>query len=63
MPRREIQKKLGLKDEKYFRNTYIQLSIKAGYVEMTIPEKPKSRLQKYRLTKNGSQILKKLKSK
>ena len=29
-----------------------------GYLEYTMPEKPNSRLQKYRLTLNGQELLK-----
>jgi ATP-dependent DNA helicase RecG len=53
MNRVEIMKALGLKDEKHFREHYQQAAIAAGLIEMTIPEKPNSRLQKYRLTAKG----------
>lgn len=53
MTRGEIQKKLGLKDEKHFREYYQQVAVKLGLIEMTIPDKPRSRLQKYRLTEKG----------
>ena len=53
MSRKEIQQKLKLKDEKNFRQKYLIPAIKEGFVEMTVPEKPKSRLQKYRLTAKG----------
>jgi len=51
--RRELQDLLGLKDAEHFRKTYLLLAIEAGLVKMTLPEKPKSRFQKYRLTKKG----------
>ncbi len=53
MSRDNLQKILGLKDDKYFRNSYINKALSDKYIEMTIPEKPNSRLQKYRLTTLG----------
>jgi Fic family protein len=58
MTRKEIQQKLGLVDEKHFREFYQQPAIAAGLMEMTIPDKPNSRLQKYRLTPKGAAFIK-----
>ena len=58
MTRGEIQKKLGLRDEKHFRENYQQVGVKLSLIEMTIPDKPRSRLQKYRLTDAGKHLLK-----
>ena len=49
----EIQKIFGLKERRTFFRSYIQPALKLGLIEMTIPDKPNSRLQKYRLTKKG----------
>lgn len=57
MRRAELMAALGLKDEKHFREHYQQTAIQQGLVEMTIPDKPRSRLQKYRLTDLGKQVL------
>ncbi|WP_448871767.1 Fic family protein [Desulfobulbus propionicus] len=57
MSRREIMDLLGLKDEKHFREHYQQRAIKAGVIELTIPDKPTSRLQKYRRTALGRTIV------
>ncbi len=53
MPRRQIQERLGLKDEKHFRAKYLKPAIAQGLIEMTLPDKPNSRLQKYRVTHRG----------
>jgi len=50
---------LELKDEKHFRKYYQQVAVAAGFLEMTIPDKPNSRLQKYRLTEKGRASLRK----
>lgn len=54
--RSEIQSALGLKDEKHFRDAYLKPALAAGLIEMTIPDKPRSRLQKYRLTVQGRAV-------
>ncbi|MDD5306231.1 MAG: ATP-binding protein [Deltaproteobacteria bacterium] len=53
MKRQEIQAILGLKHEDHFRGAYLVPALDAGFIEMTIPEKPTSRLQRYRLTPKG----------
>lgn len=62
MNRSEIMEALGLKDEKHFREHYQQTAVAAGLIEMTIPEKPKSSKQRYRLTPLGKAIRSKAKS-
>ncbi|HKL85739.1 MAG TPA: hypothetical protein VJ861_05355 [Treponemataceae bacterium] len=48
LSRKELQVRIGLADEKNFRQKYLLPALVAGYIEMTIPEKPQSSLQKYR---------------
>jgi hypothetical protein len=62
MTRGEIQEKPGLRDEKHFRENYQQIAVKLGIIEMTIPDKPCSSKQKYRLTDKGEKWLKEGKS-
>ena len=57
MKRTEIQQALGLKHEDHFRAAYLVPALEAGLIEMTIPDKPRSRLQKYRLTKKSADLL------
>ena len=47
----EIMDKLGLNHRKTFRDNYLNPALDLGLVEMTIPEKPTSRNQRYRLRK------------
>ena len=58
----EILTNLGLSDRTHLREHYIDPAIASGLVERTIPEKPTSRLQKYRLTEKGQAMLAQLKS-
>ncbi|WP_244512311.1 Fic family protein [Maridesulfovibrio ferrireducens] len=53
MSRDELQAVLGLKDRKSFREIYLKPALEEGLIEMTIPDKPNSKLQKYRLTVKG----------
>ena len=59
--RKELQEMLRLKNAEHFRKAYLFPAITAGLVEMTLPDKPKSRLQRYRLTENGRALQKLLK--
>jgi len=54
----EIQDALGLKHREYFRDNYLIPSMNEGYLEMTIPDKPSSPNQKYRLTVKGQELKK-----
>ena len=55
MSREALQAALGLSDRKSFRDRYLKPALADGLIEMTIPEKPNSRSQKYRLTDKGRQ--------
>jgi ATP-dependent DNA helicase RecG len=59
MSRRALQNRLELKGEDNFRNLYLMPALAAGLIEMTRPDKPRSRLQKYRLTGKGKSVLSK----
>ncbi len=53
MHRDEILDKLGLADRKNLRENYLNPAFDAGLIEYTLPETPKSKHQKYRLTEKG----------
>jgi hypothetical protein len=53
MTRPQLQTAIGLQGLANFRGLYLVPALKHGLVEMTIPDKPNSRLQKYRLTDKG----------
>ena len=48
---------MDLTDRTKFRRKYIHPLLEAGILELTIPEKPNSQNQKYRLTAKGLGIL------
>ena len=53
MGRSELQGLLSIKNRDYFRTDYLNPAINTGYIELTIPDKPNSQNQKYRLTTKG----------
>lgn len=57
MDRAHLQEKLRLSDRKSFRVLYLAPAMEQGLVEFTLPDKPNSRLQKYRLTAAGKAAL------
>lgn len=62
MKRRDIQEALALRHEDYFREAYLVPALTVGVIEMTIPGKPKSGKQKYRLTQKGRDLVESRKS-
>ncbi|HNQ62905.1 MAG TPA: UvrD-helicase domain-containing protein [Syntrophorhabdaceae bacterium] len=61
MSRPELQKIVGINDISHFRGSYIIPALEQGLLEMTLPDKPKSRQQKYRLTEKGKTLQTKFK--
>ena len=52
----ELALRVGISQPKNLRRRYLRLLLDMGFVEYTIPQKPNSRLQKYRLTEKGSAL-------
>ena len=61
MNRKQIQEALSLKNTKHVRKTYLLPALQDGLIEMTIPDKPRSKYQRYRLTPAGREYLQKSK--
>jgi ATP-dependent DNA helicase RecG len=59
LDRRALQDALGLKNEEHFRKAYLLPALKSGSIEMTLPDKPRSSKQRYRITLRGKRVLKK----
>ena len=57
MTARQLRQVLNLADREHFRTGYLLPALDAGWIEMTIPDKPRSRLQRYRLTAAGRACL------
>ena len=49
----EVQKITGIRHWETFQRNYLDRLLSEQILERTIPEKPNSRLQKYRLTEKG----------
>jgi Fic family protein len=49
----ELMHTLDLSHRPTFRKNYLHPSLNEGFIEMTVPGTPNSRLQKYRITKKG----------
>jgi ATP-dependent DNA helicase RecG len=57
MTRTEIQALLKLKGRANFEDRYLKPALGLGLVELTIPDKPKSSKQRYRLSEAGKRAL------
>ena len=55
--RSELQQAAGLKDREHFRQAYLEPLLATGWLEMTIPDKPRSSKQRYRATETGQKVL------
>ncbi len=55
--RADLQRAAGLKDREHFRRAYLESLLTAGWLAMTIPDKPRSSKQRYRTTEAGRRIL------
>ena len=55
--RSQLQESAGLKDREHFRMAYLEPLLAARWLEMTIPDKPTSSKQRYRVTEAGRQAL------
>ena len=53
LSRKELQKVSGLRDRVSFTTRWLTPALEAGLIEMTIPDKPNSRLQRYRVIMGG----------
>ena len=56
MSRQEIQAALALRERENFEARYLKPALEVAFIERTIPGKPNSRLQKYRLTEKGQEF-------
>lgn len=63
LSRAALQEVSGLRNREHFVNQHLTPLVTAGLVEMTIPDKPRSSRQRYRLTRAGTEYLKKVKEK
>ena len=63
MSRAELQEALNLTHRDYFTAAYLRPALEAGLIEMTLPEKPTSRNQRYRRTAAGEALARQARAK
>ena len=56
MSRQEIRDALKLKDWGNVKKGYVDPCLDQGWIEMTLPEKPSSRNQRFRITTAGQRV-------
>ncbi|MDO9552938.1 Fic family protein, partial [Rhodonellum sp.] len=54
LSRGEMMERLGLSHRTNFNENYLDQAFENGWIEMTIPDKPQSKKQRYRLTQAGA---------
>lgn len=55
--REELQDAAGIAHREHFRIAYLLPLLSAGWLERTVPDKPRSRLQRYRTTEAGREAV------
>ena len=63
MNRPQLQDILGISNRPHFVEAYLGPALKAGLIEMTLPDKPQSRKQQYRRTAQGEALAEQIKRK
>ena len=53
----EAMEAVGMSHRQTFRENYLDRALEAGLIERTIPDKPRSPMQRYRLTDKGREVL------
>jgi len=55
--REKLQSAAGVKDREHFRKQHLRPLLDFGLLEATIPDKPRSPKQRYRITRAGRAVL------
>ena len=55
--REELQRVAGIRNREHFRKAHLEPILAAGWLERTIPDRPRSRMQRYRTTQAGKTVL------
>ena len=62
MSRAQLQEVMKLRDRSHFNTFYLKPALEAGLIEMTLPDKPTSRNQRYRRTAAGQVLAERIKT-